>query len=81
MRGNNKTEWEKLPQQFSNIELDVFAVMPNHFHGIVMIQNENNVGVPLVGTQNDGNHNYKQGNHKGLPTGKKKHHRRYYQGV
>lgn len=49
-----QTEWEKLPQQFQNIELDVFVVMPNHFHGIVVIQNENDVDVggPLVGTQN-----------------------------
>lgn len=66
-----KTEWEKLPQQFSNIELDVFAVMPNHFHGIVMIQNENNVGVPLVGTQNDGQPQLQTGQPQGIaPTGK-----------
>jgi putative transposase len=32
-----QTEWEKLPQRFSNIELDKFVVMPNHFHGILEI--------------------------------------------
>ena len=49
-----KKEWEKLPDRFSNIELDVFVVMPNHYHGIIIINNDNNtnvVGVPLVGTQ------------------------------
>ncbi len=32
-----QTEWEKLPQRFSNIELDEFIVMPNHFHAILEI--------------------------------------------
>ena len=32
-----QTEWEKLPQRFSNIELGEFIVMPNHFHAILEI--------------------------------------------
>ena len=35
--------WNKLPQRFPNIELDVFIVMPNHFHGIIAIM-DNDVG-------------------------------------
>ena len=31
--------WEELPNRFPTIELDVFVVMPNHFHGIVFLQN------------------------------------------
>ena len=30
-------EWEKLPEQFTNIALDVFQVMPNHIHGILLL--------------------------------------------
>ncbi len=30
-------EWEKLPHRFPNFELDVFQVMPNHMHGIVVL--------------------------------------------
>ena len=44
-----KTEWEKLPNRFPNIKLDTFVVMPNHFHGIIVIQNNIPVGAPLVG--------------------------------
>lgn len=29
--------WHSLPERFPEIELDAFVVMPNHFHGILMI--------------------------------------------
>jgi REP element-mobilizing transposase RayT len=29
--------WQALPRRFSHIELDVFVVMPNHLHGILII--------------------------------------------
>jgi len=35
-------EWEKTAQIRTNIELDVFSIMPNHFHGIFLIHK--NVG-------------------------------------
>ena len=31
--------WQALPDRFPQIVLDEFVVMPNHFHGIVVIQN------------------------------------------
>jgi REP element-mobilizing transposase RayT len=34
--------WEKLPSKFSRIILGDFVVMPNHFHGIIIIE-------PIVG--------------------------------
>ena len=34
--------WMEIPQHFDNAFLDVFVVMPNHFHGIVVIENERN---------------------------------------
>ncbi len=31
--------WDQLPQRYGNIKLDHCVMMPNHFHGIVMITN------------------------------------------
>ncbi len=31
-------EWENLPQHFPFLELGAFVVMPNHFHGILVIR-------------------------------------------
>jgi len=36
-------EWEKLPERFPNVALDVYQIMPNHIHGIIVL-NENPVG-------------------------------------
>jgi len=38
--------WALLPERFQNIELDVYQVMPNHFHGIIVINEP--VGASLV---------------------------------
>lgn len=29
--------WCRLPEHFTNIDLDTYAIMPNHFHGILQI--------------------------------------------
>lgn len=29
--------WEKLPEKFDGVFLDEYCVMPNHFHGILVI--------------------------------------------
>src|SRR5262245_16172423 len=29
--------WEAIPSHFANVELDAYVVMPNHVHGIVII--------------------------------------------
>ena len=31
----------KLPQRYKNIKLDKYIIMPNHFHGIIVINNDN----------------------------------------
>lgn len=37
--------WCKLQEKFSGIELDEYVIMPNHFHGIIIIaNNDDNVG-------------------------------------
>lgn len=43
-------EWVKLSERFSNLELDVFQIMPNHIHGIIVL---NNVGATLAVAPND----------------------------
>jgi REP element-mobilizing transposase RayT len=30
-------QWRRLPYHFKNMELDVFQIMPDHFHGIIHI--------------------------------------------
>jgi putative transposase len=35
-------EWEKSALIRQEIELDMWVIMPNHFHGIVVITNNNN---------------------------------------
>ena len=32
--------WSKIPDHFPNVELDEFIVMPNHVHGIIVINDE-----------------------------------------
>lgn len=32
-----KSEWLRLPQRFGNLVLDEFVIMPNHIHGIIII--------------------------------------------
>jgi REP element-mobilizing transposase RayT len=56
--------WLEIPEHFSHIKLDAFVVMPNHFHGIIIIEN------PVVETETNTN-TVKQGGkydrwHKGV---------------
>lgn len=50
-----QSQWECLPQRFSNLELDEFIVMPNHFHGILVITGKANddarIGNPFSATE------------------------------
>ena len=43
-------EWTKLPERFTNFELDVFQIMPNHMHGIIVLNDA--VGATLAVAQN-----------------------------
>ena len=38
-----REQWICLPERFHNVVFDEFVVMPNHMHGIILI-NESNVG-------------------------------------
>jgi putative transposase len=46
------TEWEKLSERFTMIDLDEFVIMPNHVHGIIIIAD--NIGADLVGARQKG---------------------------
>ena len=43
-------EWIKLTERFPNFELDVFQIMPNHMHGIIVLKD---VGATLAVALND----------------------------
>ena len=45
-------EWSKLPERFPNFVLDVFQIMPNHMHGIIML-NDGDAGAGFTPAQND----------------------------
>jgi len=33
--------WMSLPKQFTNVKLDEFVIMPDHFHGVIILENNN----------------------------------------
>ena len=41
--------WFDLPNHYSNLILDAFVIMPNHFHGIMIINNTRETVVPVNG--------------------------------
>ena len=47
-------EWGKLPERFPNFELDAFQIMPNHMHGIILL-NDAPVGAGFTPAPNDVN--------------------------
>ena len=32
-----ESAWNALPERYPGVELDAFVVMPNHFHGIIVL--------------------------------------------
>jgi putative transposase len=41
--------WQAIPKHYPDVDLDVYVVMPNHVHGIVIIQGENTVFKTVLG--------------------------------
>ena len=41
--------WQGLPCHYHNCSLDEYIIMPDHFHGIVEIINDENIGIGFVG--------------------------------
>lgn len=44
-----RTAWYDLPNHYPNVELDEFAVMPNHVHEIIVLVGAGMVGAHMVG--------------------------------
>ena len=60
--------WMELPQRFSSVTLDTLVVMPNHFHGIIILQPP--VGAPLAAPSYRQNETTDQGAASSAPTDK-----------
>jgi REP element-mobilizing transposase RayT len=43
--------WNEIPENYSDVDIDFSVVMPNHFHGIIILKDNDCVGAPLVGAQ------------------------------
>jgi REP element-mobilizing transposase RayT len=41
--------WFDLPKHYHHVELDAFCIMPNHVHGIIMLNDVGSVGAGLPG--------------------------------
>ncbi len=41
--------WERLPEKFPAVEIDYFVVMPNHFHGIVLLDGKSTTLSQAIG--------------------------------
>jgi putative transposase len=39
------SEWQKIPDRFPSVKLDAYTVMPNHLHGIIVLQDNQNVEI------------------------------------
>jgi REP element-mobilizing transposase RayT len=77
-----ETVWKGLPERFADIVMDEYVVMPNHFHGIIIlsdrrgepcvrpIEGNNRRGEPCVRPYKDINKDqgeHKEGDHKDRP--------------
>jgi len=40
--------WQKLPNYYSGINIDEYIVMPNHFHGIIVLNGRPQGGAPTL---------------------------------
>jgi REP element-mobilizing transposase RayT len=59
--------WNGLPVRFPSIEVDDFVIMPNHIHGIVILNAPVGAGLALPGKGNEPKHKQK-GAASGAPT-------------
>ena len=40
--------WREIPEHYPNTNLDEYVIMPNHIHGIIVIDNTQNVGAKNI---------------------------------
>lgn len=44
--------WDAVPGHFSNVALDQFVIMPNHVHGIIVLNDDDRVGAQFIAPGN-----------------------------
>ncbi|TAL67119.1 MAG: hypothetical protein EPN82_16235 [Bacteroidetes bacterium] len=73
-----KNFWEDIPKHYNNVLIDEYVIIPNHIHGIIII-NKNNVGTEHCSVPNNHNNHQKARTEKcSIPT-KKTYIMVYYQ--
>jgi len=50
-----KKFWEKIPGHFKDVRLDRFVIMPNHLHGIIVIQRKPSIDTEVISSKVDSN--------------------------
>ena len=45
--------WNEIPNHFSCVILDEFIIMPNHIHGILVIEKNNAIGNEIIAMRRD----------------------------
>ena len=55
-----EAQWHSIPERFPGVVLDAYVIMPNHFHGIIVLGRETLAGIQVLGIHN-------QGTRKGCP--------------
>jgi REP element-mobilizing transposase RayT len=50
--------WLEIPSHFPHAQLDEFIVMPNHIHGIIVIRDNDHIGVKNIDIENAGAKNF-----------------------
>src|SRR4051794_1453817 len=40
--------WQRVPSKFPSVHLDAFVVMPNHLHGVVLLENRPELPAPAL---------------------------------
>jgi REP element-mobilizing transposase RayT len=61
-------EWVKLAERFPKFELDVFQIMPNHIHGVILLNGVVGAGfTPAQNTNTQNNDNTIEQPQKGQP--------------
>jgi REP element-mobilizing transposase RayT len=49
-----EAQWHSIPERFPGVVLDAYVIMPNHFHGIIVLGRDTPCGYPGSGNSQSG---------------------------